>query len=501
MRTLALTVLLLLSAGPGRAQDPEAPVRLVPPDGGAVEGVLRSADGDALIVVVDGEPRRVERASLRAVVFLPPIATNQDGIDVAPRCEWRYAAPLERVLADLAGHAGRPVEVEPHLQGEVRVYVRDGTWRDALRAVATSLRAGAHVGDSEARLMTTVRAPFRIVFPRELPTPTPLAVVPWERTEFNGLKWLASVQEPDGRWSASAPGAAPGPGDTAVTALAILAYLGNGHTHRFGTHKRTVAAALTWLKAQGALDATASASPTLDRALRLMALAESHAVSRDYTLRPLAVAALEELLRRRVADSGWGLDVHDPPDAFSTAHAVLALKACRTAGIELDAEPFLDARRFLTELTDETGLVGFRAPGEGLSLTLGEPEAALPLPLFTGGAVIARIFTGERRSVDALRSGRDRLMQATPEARRPDPAYWWLATYAMFQMGGEEWKRWTKELLAAVLLLQRDEPSELAGSWDPAGLWGQLGGRVASTAVSCLTLEIYYRYERAMQQD
>ncbi|RKY14435.1 MAG: hypothetical protein DRP63_08530, partial [Planctomycetota bacterium] len=34
------------------------------------------------------------------------------------------------------------------------------------------------------------------------------------------------------------------------------------------------------------------------------------------------------------------------------------------------------------------------------------------------------------------------------------------------------------------------------GSWDPVGKWGMVGGRVYSTALNALTLEIYYRYLR-----
>jgi hypothetical protein len=32
------------------------------------------------------------------------------------------------------------------------------------------------------------------------------------------------------------------------------------------------------------------------------------------------------------------------------------------------------------------------------------------------------------------------------------------------------------------------------GSWDPDPLWGGYGGRVYSTAVGALCLEVYYRY-------
>jgi hypothetical protein len=32
------------------------------------------------------------------------------------------------------------------------------------------------------------------------------------------------------------------------------------------------------------------------------------------------------------------------------------------------------------------------------------------------------------------------------------------------------------------------------GSWDPVGAWGRDGGRVYSTALCALILEVYYRY-------
>ena len=34
------------------------------------------------------------------------------------------------------------------------------------------------------------------------------------------------------------------------------------------------------------------------------------------------------------------------------------------------------------------------------------------------------------------------------------------------------------------------------GSWDPIGEWGIAGGRVYSTAIGAMTLEVYYRFRR-----
>jgi len=34
------------------------------------------------------------------------------------------------------------------------------------------------------------------------------------------------------------------------------------------------------------------------------------------------------------------------------------------------------------------------------------------------------------------------------------------------------------------------------GSWNPDGVWGEVGGRVYSTAMATLSLESYYHYTR-----
>jgi hypothetical protein len=48
-------------------------------------------------------------------------------------------------------------------------------------------------------------------------------------------------------------------------------------------------------------------------------------------------------------------------------------------------------------------------------------------------------------------------------------------------------------LTATLLGSQRAEGDD-AGSWDPNDVWGGHGGRVYTTAMGALCLEVYYRY-------
>ena len=73
--------------------------------------------------------------------------------------------------------------------------------------------------------------------------------------------------------------------------------------------------------------------------------------------------------------------------------------------------------------------------------------------------------------------------------------YWYYATLAMFQMGGDFWRQWNKSMKVALVDHQRTGGDE-NGSWDPIDAWGFAGGRVYATAINVLSLEIYYRYAR-----
>ena len=55
--------------------------------------------------------------------------------------------------------------------------------------------------------------------------------------------------------------------------------------------------------------------------------------------------------------------------------------------------------------------------------------------------------------------------------------------------------RWNRIIRDAIVGLQcKDGFSR--GSWAPESRWGSQGGRVYSTALAALCLEVYYRYNR-----
>lgn len=158
------------------------------------------------------------------------------------------------------------------------------------------------------------------------------------RAADRALAWLNTQQGEDGSWRAGEAGA----GDVGPSALALLAYLNGGHTHRFGSYKRVVHRGLRWLRAQqveepeGAGDDGRIGLDTASHAPALLALCEAYAMSRDFTLRKPAQRALRWSLAHQDPDGSWGGPGAVDRTAHTTAWTLLALHAARVAGLELE---------------------------------------------------------------------------------------------------------------------------------------------------------------------
>jgi len=129
------------------------------------------------------------------------------------------------------------------------------------------------------------------------------------------------------------------------------------------------------------------------------------------------------------------------------------------------------------------------------------PEKAAAM---TAAGLFARILTGQDPGDDAILAKHADLMLKSlpvwdPERYGCDMYYGYHGSYAMYQMGDKWWKAWNAAMKKAVLHSQIDV-GDAKGSWDAVGPWGHFGGRVYSTALCVLCLEVYYRYGRLIEQ-
>jgi hypothetical protein len=252
-----------------------------------------------------------------------------------------------------------------------------------------------------------------------------------------------------------------------------------------------------------------------DHAIATMAMAELLVMSNDVLgLRQSVKSAVELILRAQNDGFGWRYGVKPAEnDTSVTGWMVLALKTAKHARIgipesEID-RAFAGAMRWFDRVTAASGKCGNMVPGdEGSRLAKVHAEAypfSKELSCMTAVGVLCRLFGGESRQKAEIRKGIKILMAEPPlwqeqKGRllsKVNMYYWYYGTYALFQFGGAEWLDWNERMKSTLLGAQRKGNIDEDGSWDPIDEWGAAGGRVYTTALGAMTLEVYYRFVRA----
>jgi hypothetical protein len=346
-----------------------------------------------------------------------------------------------------------------------------------------------------------------------------------------GLDWLVRHQADDGFWSSACLGpkhSNPGskceehgectvPGQDYVmsqTGLALLALQAAGnYESNQEKYSDNVRRGLDWLvehqRPDGALVGPSSGrngrySHTFmyEHAMAAFALAEACAVRKAQgkadapRLWNAAVKAIEFIEQNQHNDGGWrySTEEQERSDCSVSGWAMLALKSAKEAEIPIRQETLDQTRYFFKSCQTADGRTAYQ-PGEGAGtdaitavgmlthlLLLKDPKA----PLVKMSATHLAAQAGQYR--DQVRSGR--------------AEYYTLynATLAMYQVGGDQWTRWNDAIRDAVVANQTKGSGCDRGSWDPKGTYGGgEGGRIYSTALATLMLEVYYRFSRERQ--
>ncbi|MHC4252248.1 MAG: hypothetical protein ACYS9X_24280, partial [Planctomycetota bacterium] len=111
---------------------------------------------------------------------------------------------------------------------------------------------------------------------------------------------------------------------------------------------------------------------------------------------------------------------------------------------------------------------------------------------------VSRLFLGVAPTDARVVGGAQHLLENLPrwdgERGGVNFYYWYYGTLGMFQVGDDFWKQWNGAMRDMLVEHQRRGGPAIHGSWDPVGRWSAKGGRVYSTAMGALCLEVYYRY-------
>ena len=340
-----------------------------------------------------------------------------------------------------------------------------------------------------------------------------------EQALKDGLEWLANHQDQDGKWDTDdfmkhdpASDKCDGPGqgehDVGVTGLSLLAFLGDGHTTRHGQYKEKVSAGIQWLRQQqdyetGLFGEKLGHTYMYSHSIASLAMCEAYYFLKNPILKGTTQKAVNFISRARNPYGAWRYE--SPPngeqDTSVTGWMVFATKAAEDGGLKIDSASYEGAALWLDEATETaTGRVGYDAEGTPSSRVTGTNDhfPTDRTECMTAVGLLSRFFLGQDpKEHPIMEKHADLLLKSLPEwdpdGLSNDMYYWYYGSYAMFQMGKHHWENWNKAMKKAVLDSQRKDGSS-KGSWDPIGPWGYSGGRVYSTALGVLCLEVYFRY-------
>jgi hypothetical protein len=209
-----------------------------------------------------------------------------------------------------------------------------------------------------------------------------------------------------------------------------------------------------------------------------VALCEAYAMTRDESLRTPAQAAVDFICRAQHDQGGWRYYPGQPGDTTVYGWQIMALKSARLAGLRVPESVWTKARHFLDTVQVEDGA------GYGYQ----KPER-LPGPTAIG--LLARMYDGWAREDPRLAKGVQYLSEQGPS--RTDVYYNYYATQVLHHYEGPAWDAWNATLRERLIATQSRRGHE-HGSWYFHDQHGEVGGRLYTTAMCVMILEVYYRH-------
>lgn len=314
-----------------------------------------------------------------------------------------------------------------------------------------------------------------------------------EAAVARALMWLAKQQNIQGYWEFDGSSK----DRVAATGMCLLPFLASGETHKTGKKYRDqVARGLNYLKSQIRASGQFGTAGMYSQAIATMAVCEACSMTRDPGLKNMAQAAVQYIVKAQAADGSWGYVSGTAGDTSIVGWQIQALKSARLADIAVPQVAFDNAIKFLESVSgDEGATYGYRTKGTVASLT--------------AVGLLCRQFTGWTPRNPSLRRGTEYLWEKSPPIEDDlNIYYYYYATQVFHNADGPAWHKNWNPLMQKILLAQQITDKTPGTKAADIGSWpkdsreiGSHCGKLGTTAMACLTLEVYYRHLPLYKRD
>jgi hypothetical protein len=207
--------------------------------------------------------------------------------------------------------------------------------------------------------------------------------------------------------------------------------------------------------------------------------------------------AINFIVKAQGNNGSWGYQPNSEGDTSIVGWQIQALKSGQMCkDVTVDKNSLRKASKFLDSVSDTSkkSTYGYRtAPG----------AAATGL---TAVGLLCRYYIDEWGPIHPGMSDgvKQMIVRRPPTENRFDMYYYYYATQVVHFHEGEAWhKDWNPKMRDMLINLQaKNKGEKVDGSWDPdQTLIGSTSGRLGTTCLALLTLEVYYRHLPLYKRD
>ena len=340
----------------------------------------------------------------------------------------------------------------------------------------------------------------------------------WETTPQSrqaldrGLQWLVRNQGTEGNWTTNHLG---------LVSMGVLAFLADGHTPGRGKYGDTSKAALNYVltnaKPSGLINIAGAHHDMYNHGLSTFVLGQTYGMTNDSRLGPVLERALKLIAQCQCRDGGWDYEAHPKYEGHDLSLAVMQAKALRSAvdsGFEVSPAVIDSAIRDVREhympqecRREDPDEEQQKHPGR-FSYSKGGGQSSVAMA--AAGCVCLQEFAQYDdwrigKNIDVVERAVVEMSHGDPRQPPFDPYTLYYVAQALYQVGGEPWRRSYPLLRDRIVISQLSEATgennpEFRGGWHSAGQIGGKPGMLYATAVSCFVLAIPNRYLPILQE-